>query len=141
MVKGRFWFIVMSIAGVILLLSGGFIFTSEKLKMVSGLCFGFGSAVLVLGIGKLLDSFIVSSMESERIRHQKSIEVNDERNIRIREKTGYMTSKVMNYLIVVLVLALGFMNADKIILIMVASLLVAELALVTIFSNHYSKIM
>jgi uncharacterized membrane protein len=130
---------VMSIAGTLLLLSGGFIFTSSKVKTISGLCFGFGSALLVLGIGKLLNSFIVSATESERINRLKSIEVNDERNTRIREKAGYMTSRIMNYLISVLILALGIMNVDITILIMVASLLLAEFVLVIVFSNHYSK--
>jgi uncharacterized membrane protein len=67
------------------------------------------------------------------------IEVNDERNTRIREKVGYMTSKIMNYVILVLVMALGFMNVNKMVLIMVASLLLIELALVIFFSNYFSK--
>lgn len=80
-------------------------------------------------------------MEREKTNRLKEIEVNDERNTRIREKTGYMTSKIMNYLISALVLALGFMSVDVTIIIMVASLLLAELILVVAFSNYYSKIM
>lgn len=137
--KGRLLFVFMSIAGLILLLSGGFVFTAEEFKMVSGLCIGFGSAVLVVGIGNFLRSFMVSAMEDKKIKQLKEIEINDERNIRIREKTGYMVSKIMNYVICVLVLALGFMNIDKIVIIMVASLLLIEFVLAIIFSNYYSK--
>jgi uncharacterized membrane protein len=135
----RFLFVVLSIVGVLLLIWGGFVFTSEELKMVSGLCIGFGSVMLALGIGNLLRSFMVSEMEEEKIKHLKAIEVNDERNTRIREKSGYMLSKIMNYMIYCLILALGFMNVNKALLITVAFLPLVNLVLVIIFSNYYSK--
>lgn len=141
MVKKRLLFSAMSIVGIILLLAGGLIFTSEESKSISGMCFGFGSAILVLGIGKLIDSFIVSALEGQRIKRLKEIEVNDERNTRIREKAGYMAGKIMNYLISALVLVLGIMRVDTAVIIMVASLLLVELVLIIAFSNHYSKMM
>lgn len=137
--KKRFYFVILSVVGALLLLLGGFVFTSENAKMISGLFIGFGSAMLVLGIGNVIGSFIVLAVEDEKIKHDKMIEVNDERNTRIREKTGYMVSKTMNYIICALVLALGFINADKVVIILVASLLLIELTLVIAFSNYYSK--
>ncbi|HHV74673.1 MAG TPA: hypothetical protein GXX41_08585 [Thermoanaerobacterium sp.] len=128
-----------AVVGLVLLFLGGFVFTKEELKMVSSLCIGLGSAILVFGIGNLLGSFMVSAVENKRIKQLIEIEVNDERNTRIREKVGYMTSKIMNYVILVLVMALGFMNVNKMVLIMVASLLLIELALVIFFSNYFSK--
>lgn len=128
-----------AVVGLVLLFLGGFVFTSKELKMVSSLCIGLGSAILVFGIGNLLGSFMVSAVEDKRIKQLIEIEVNDERNVRIREKAGYMTSKIMNYVILVLVMALGFMNVNKMVLIMVASLLLIELALVIFFSNYFSK--
>ena len=135
----RFSFAVLSIAGVVLLLMGGFVLTTEKFRMISSLCIGFGSAMSAIGIGNLIRSFMVSKLEDEKMKRSKAIEMNDERNIRIKEKAGYMVSRIMNYMICVLVLALGFMNVDKMIIIMVALLLLVELILVIIFFNYYSK--
>ncbi|HEY5562381.1 MAG TPA: hypothetical protein VIK72_11620 [Clostridiaceae bacterium] len=135
----RILFVVLSIVGAVLLLLGGLVFTAEDLKMVSGLCIGFGSVMLALGIGNLLRSFMVSAMEDEKMKHLKAIEVSDERNTRIREKSGYMVSKIMNYMICGLVLALGFMNVNKTILITVAFLPLVSLVLAIIFSIYYSK--
>ena len=107
--------------------------------MISSLCIGFGSAMSAIGIGNLIRSFMVSKLEDEKMKRSKAIEMNDERNIRIKEKAGYMVSKIMNYMICVLILSLGFMNVDRIIIIMVALLLLAEVILVIIFFNYYSK--
>lgn len=135
----RFSFAVLSIAGVVLLFMGGFVLTSEKFNMISSLCIGFGSAMTAIGIGNLIRSVMVSKMEDEKMKQFMAIEMNDERNIRIKEKAGYMVSRIMNYMICVLVLALGFMNVDRMIIIMVALLLLAEVILVIIFFNYYSK--
>ena len=135
----RFSFLVLSIAGVVLLFIGGLVLTAEKYNMISSLCIGFGSAMTAIGIGNLIRSFMVSKMEDENTKRFMAIEMNDERNIRIKEKAGYMVSRIMNYMICVLVLALGFMNVDRMIIIMVALLLLTEVILVIIFFNYYSK--
>ncbi|WP_223069908.1 hypothetical protein [Paenibacillus caui] len=135
----RLGYVAVSLAGVILLILGGFVLTSDAYKMVSGLCIGLGSAMTVLGIGNLLSTLVRGRPKDEEFQRVKAIEVNDERNVRIREKTGYSVSKTMNYLICVLVLTLGFMKADRLVILMVASLLVAELVLVIAFSKYYSK--
>lgn len=132
-------FILQAFIGVILLYAGGFLFTSDKVKMVSGLCIGFGAALLVLGIGWFIQSIIVPAAENEEIKKMKAIEVNDERNTRIREKTGYMVAKIMNYVLLVFILTLGFMGANKLIIILATVLLIIEFVLVLIFSNYYAK--
>ena len=131
----------MSILGVILLLLGCFVFTSKNLIIISRLCIGFGSSMSVLGIGHLGSFFILSVVENKEMKQLEVIEMNDERNIRIKEKSSYMVIKIMNYMISVLILALGFMNVNRMILIMIASFFLVELILVIIFSNYYSKTM
>ncbi|MFD3157207.1 hypothetical protein ACFIJ5_10160 [Haloimpatiens sp. FM7330] len=131
--------ILQAIGGVLLLLIGSFVLNDVSTKMLSGLCIGFGAAMLVLGIGTFSHSLIVSSIEDEKIKRIKNIEVNDERNVRIKEKTGYMVAKVMNYILIVFIITLGFMNVDKSIIIMACSLIVIELILVIIFSNYFTK--
>lgn len=128
--------ILSAAAGALFILLGGFVLTSESLKMVSGLCIGFGAAILALSIGSLLQSILISATEDEEM---KRIEVNDERNVRIREKAGYMVSKVMNYMILAVILALGFMRADIFTILIVTSLLLVEGVLVVSFSIYYSK--
>lgn len=135
----RGMFALQAALGIILLLVGAFVLTADEVKMVSGLCIGLGAALLVLGIGWFIQSFIVSAAEDEEIKRIKAVEVNDERSIRIREKTGYSVAKIMNYLLLVFVLTLGFMGADKLIIIMACALIIIELILVLVFSNYYAK--
>lgn len=135
----RVLFAFQTLIGIVLLYAGGFVLTSDKVKMASGLCIGFGAALLVLGIGGFIQSLIVSTAEDDKIRRIKKIEVNDERNTRIREKTGYMVSRVMNYVLTIFVLVLGFMGVDKLIIMLAVSLLIIEFVLVLIFSNYFAK--
>jgi hypothetical protein len=132
-------FILLALFGSVLLLIGIFVLTADSIKTLSGLFIGCGAAMLALGTGNFARLLIVSAITDEEIERIKNIEVNDERNIRIKEKSGYMVAKVMNYVLSAFVLILAFMGADKIIVIMAASLIVIELVLVIIFSNHCAK--
>ena len=93
----------------------------------------------VLGIGSFILSIVMPSLETAEIKKQKEIEVKDERNTAIREKAGYMVARCMNHVITAFILILAFMGADKIIILMAASLIVIELVLTIFFSNYYSK--
>jgi len=137
--KKRVLFVLQSIIGLALLLTGSVILTSEEVKMVSGLCIGIGAVMLALGIGELIRSFMLSALEDEKFKKIKAVEVNDERNIRIKEKAGHMTAKFMNYALSLFIIALGFMGADKLIIILAAALIVIELILFIFFSNYYSR--
>lgn len=130
---------LMSAIGVIAFYIGGFVLVEEKLKMISGLCIGLGAAVFCLGIGNFIGALIISKTESEEILHKKNIEVNDERNIRIREKIGAKINQVVIYALSVIVLAMGFMRINIIAIIMVASIFLLELVLAIVLSNYYSK--
>lgn len=108
-------------------------------KPVSGMCIGLGAAFFCLGIGNFISKVIVSKIETEDITRRKNIEVNDERNIRIREKAGAKTNQLMIYALSVLVLTLGFMNAGIIIILMVSAVLILQLIFSVYFSNYYAK--
>lgn len=137
--KSKSLFVLQAVLGGILLAMSSLVFTSDSTKMLSGLCLGIGACMLVLGIGNFIRTFIVSATENEEIKRIKNIEVNDERNTRIREKTGHMVAKIMNYVLSAFVLILGFMGADKIIIVMAASLILIEFILAIFFSNYYLK--
>ena len=127
--------------GIGLILIGNFVFVSDSVKIYSGLCIGLGSAVLALGAGWLIQSFMISAVEDAALRKFKAIQVNDERNIRIREKTGHMVARIMNYTLSIFVLTLAFMGADLIIIIMAVALIIIQFVLAVIFSNYYAKVM
>lgn len=134
-------FIVQALLGAILLYVGFFVIKSDQYKMLSGLCIGIGAAMTALGVGQFVQTLIVPALEMEAINKQKEIEINDERNMRIKEKSGYMTAKIMNYVLSGYILILGFMGAALPLILLAVALLVIEFALVIYFSNHYARIL
>jgi len=137
----RIFFLLMMLGGAILLFAAIFVFNTEETRMVSGLCFGLSASTFSLGAGWFIRSFLVSPEEDDSIRKQKEIEVNDERNTRIRERTGYMVARVMNYVLCAFILVLGFMGVDRTIILLVAGMIALEFILTVYFSNRYSKIL
>jgi len=142
MKKNKIWlYAILSALGAISVYIGGFVLVDEKIKMLSGLCIGLGSAVFCLGIGNFIGALIISKAENEEMTRRKKIEVNDERNTRIREKVGAKINQIVVYVITALVLTFGFMGIDVIIIIMISSLLLLELVLAIVLTNYYSKMM
>lgn len=140
MKKSKIWlYLLMAVIGALLFYIGGFVLIEEKLKMISGLCIGLGAAVFCLGIGNFISALIISKTENEEFTRKKNIEVNDERNTRIREKVGAKINQVVIYALSVIVLAMGFMQINIIAIIMVASIFLLELVLAIVLSNYYSK--
>ncbi|MBV1821338.1 hypothetical protein L0P54_11335 [Anaerosalibacter bizertensis] len=127
------------IVGILLIILGVYIFNLGVNEMLGGLCFGIGGACAALGIGSFIKTLLVSDTKSKDIEELYSIEKNDERNIRIREKSGYLTAQIMNYILCGFVLYLGFMKAPLEYLLPAVGLIVFELLLIIILSNHYSK--
>ena len=75
-----------------------------------------------LGLSGLVYLLRVPPGERRKTEENKKIEVNDERNVRIREKTGSMVAKVMTYVLCIFLLVLTLMGADKGIVLMAAGL-------------------
>ncbi|AGK95978.1 hypothetical protein [Clostridium pasteurianum] len=137
--KNNMWiYAVLTIIGAISIYIGGFVI-SEKLKGVSGLCIGLGAAIFSIGIGNFIGAFIISKVETEEIIRKKNIEVNDERNIRIREKVGAKINRILIYVLSIIVLVLGFMGVNVVIIIMISSVFLLELILAIVLTNYYSK--
>ncbi|BAL01672.1 hypothetical protein OBV_44730 [Oscillibacter valericigenes Sjm18-20] len=140
MKKNKIWlYLFMAIIGALSFYIGGFVLVEEKLKALSGLCIGLGAAVFCLGIGNFISALIILKTENEEFTRKKNIEVNDERNTRIREKVGAKINQVVIYALSVIVLAMGFMQINIIAIIMVASVFLVELVLAIVLSNYYSK--
>jgi hypothetical protein len=141
MKKNKLLSVLLALAGLVILLAGIFVFTTPETKLTSGLCFGVGACALSLGSGWFISSFLIQADKEEAILKQKTIEENDERNIRIRERAGYMVARAMNYVLSIFILVLAFIGADRMIIYMVAGIIFLEFVLVVYFSNRYSKTM
>jgi uncharacterized membrane protein len=133
------WFAVLFLTGILLIALGSCVFSADGQKKLSGYCIGVGAAAAVLGAGWFADSFFVSAVETEKVRRVKQIEVNDERNVIIREKAGAKTAKYMNYVLDLFVIALGVMGAAPYLILTAAGLIAVEFILFVSFSNYYSK--
>lgn len=141
MKRKRFFFVLLMISGIILFLISLFVFTTDEMKAYSGLSIGLGAACFGLGIGWFIQSWGISAKRFEQIERQKTIEVNDERNTRIRERTGYMVTRVMNYILSAFIVVITLLGAEPGIIFMAIGMLVIELALVIYFSNRYARLM
>lgn len=138
--KNRIWFyLLMAVIGALSFYYGWFVLVDEKFKTVSGFCIGLGAAVFCLGIGNFTGALLISKTENEKLTRKKNIEVNDERNTRIREKVGARINQVVVYALSVIVLAMGFMQVNVIAIIMVSSVLLLELVLTIALSSYYSN--
>jgi len=133
------FYLLMILVGGISFYFGEFVLRAENVKMISSLCIGFGAAIFCLGIGNLIGAVIISKTENEEITRQEKIELNDERNIKIREKVGAKINQVVIYALCIIALAMGFMQVDIVAIVMVVAVLFLELILAITLSNYYSK--
>ncbi len=132
-------YLLQTILGITFIIIGGFILNSEETKMLSGLFIGIGSAGTALGLGWFIQSLVIPESKMKKLQRQKAIEQIDERNIRIRERTGYMAGKIIDYVFMGFILVLGFMGVDKVIIAIAALVLVIKFVLVIFLSSYYAK--
>lgn len=107
--------------------------------LAGGLCIGVGAALAVLGIGNLVGFYVGKAVETPDIRKISLREENDERNIRIRERAGWSTSRVMVYILCFLALASAFMGAELYLTCLFAVLIVTEGLLTAGYLAYYDK--
>ena len=80
-----------------------------------------------------------SSINAEKAKPSKSIEAKDERIIRIREKSGYMTLKLINYILYISIIALFCTRASMAALFICVLLVIIQFLSSIIFASYYSK--
>jgi uncharacterized membrane protein len=138
--KKKIWlYLLLSALGAVSVYLGVFVIIAENLKMLSGLCIGLGAAVFCLGTGNAVGALVMSKTRTAEITRRKNIEVNDERNIRIKEKVGAKINQIMIYVLSAVVLAFGFMHVNIAAILIIASLFILELILAIFLTDHYSK--
>lgn len=125
-------------AGIVCLLIGLFVVTDPALKMMSGLLTGLGAAVAATGLGNLIWLIVVPRAKREEQQRIKDIEVNDERNIRIREKAGEASNRIVLYALCAAELVFGLFGDIRAVLV-IACILLMQLVLAVALTSHYSK--
>ena len=103
------------------------------------LLFGFGIALMILGFSNLVSQFVVSKTETEETVKVKRVEENDERNIRIRERTGWRTSQVILGVLCVCALTSAFANFELYVTLIFAGLILLHGILLVGLSIYYEK--
>lgn len=125
-------------AGIILFTLGMTVLSPEEYSRISGIFIGIGVGLAATGVSLLVTS-ISNSKLPEDVKKVKEIETNDERNTLIRERAGYKTCTVMNYVLCIFIIAIGLMGADIEIILMAVAVLAIQFVLIIYYSNHYSK--
>ncbi len=128
----------MAAAGIACLIIGLFVVTDPALKLLSGMLTGFGAAVGVTGLGNLVLLIAVPQAVREDQQRKKDIEVNDERNIRIREKAGAASGRIVFYALCAAVLALGMLGDIRAVLVL-TGVIALQFVMTVAFTGHYSK--
>jgi hypothetical protein len=122
-------------AGIILLGLG--VFTSDG--AVAGYCFGLGAAAAALGVGYLVQIALLSKEKRDEIDRKKRIEVEDERNVSIRNRAGSAVNSVTTYALCVLIIGASLLGADVAVVLALVALMLARFVLLVAFHGHYAR--
>jgi len=122
------------VIGISLVLISIFI---EFTNNVNGALIGIGSGVIGASIAQLLTIKIYSKDPSKL--KTKTIEVNDERNILIKQKAKSSTYKIFTYFLSIVLMSLVFMNLDSIWLFAAVSLYIIRFIIEIFFISKYMK--
>ena len=109
----------------------------EFTNNANGALIGIGSGVIGASIAQLLTIKIYSKDPSKL--KTKTIEVNDERNILIKQKAKSSTYKIFTYVLSIVLMSLVFMNLDSIWLFAAVSLYIIRFIIEIFFISKYMK--
>lgn len=128
-----------TISGAILLILGFTYFDTENSKVFSGISFGIGIVLFIFGLSYLIISFKYSGKQIEDINKQKRINITDERNILIKEKTSNVVSRIMNFVFIILLILSFVLKMDIMVSAFIIAIMIIKLILMIIYSDYYSK--
>ena len=134
----RFLFLVLALLGIALVMAGIILFPDEVQKKAAGLCYGFGSAAIGLGLAWFAGTFF-HALESEQAKRRKSIAMADERNIVIQDKAGAMVEKYTTYGLIIWIMAASILFTDLAHILPPIILLVLRFFLLIYHTNRLMK--
>jgi len=132
-------FFLEMISGVILLVLGFTYFDNENTKVISGLSFGIGIVLFIFGLSYFIINLKYSEKQINEINKQKNINVTDERNVLIKEKSSYSVSRIMNYVFIILLILSFIFKMNIMVSFFIISVIIIKLILMIIYSDYYSK--
>jgi hypothetical protein len=106
---------------------------------VAGYCFGLGAAAAALGVGYLVQISLLSKEKRDEIDRRKRIEVEDERNVSIRNRAGSAVNSVTTYALCVLIIGASLLGADVAVVLALVALMLARFVLLVAFHDHYAR--
>ena len=139
------WGIVAFIIGLAVLVAA----INQTDNNIGGILFGMAGCGLGLGIGSILNYIYWSSSKNkkryEELLEKKNIEVNDELNQRIKDKTGRITDTIGLAVIITLILtltlfeALGFMTSGYMTVVILSFYLLIRFIIYIVVFNSVRK--
>lgn len=109
----------------------GFLLPESSNYILSGIFCGIGVGVSILSLFYLMSNVLLSE--------KKQIEINDERNVKISEKTSYICYRIIFYCIILATIVLSFIKVDMIVRYIMISLIIIHIILELIVGCYYSK--
>ena len=129
--------LIVAILGVVLVIISKY--ATIDSNQITGICFGVGIALALLGFGHLAGKYVVRALMTAKIQEDSLREEHDERNIRVREKAGWNASRITIYILLFLTVTSAFMNLEFNVTILFILLILIESSLVTGSLIYYEK--
>ena len=108
-------------------------------NLVSGLCYGLGSAALGLGLGGILLKLFIREENNAKIEKKKKIDVQDERNQMIKGKSAVKVNKIMVYILTAFIMLISFSGAQTWLILSAIILLIVQTSLNIFYIDYYNK--
>ncbi len=123
-------------AGITLFIISGILLGYES-KVVSGICAGLGAGLFSYSLSSFVNRWIEAKHPGAA--RKKKIEVNDERNITIKDKAGARTQMISLYVICLVAFIFTLLNAELYVMLSLGGLILLNAALYGVYVNYYSK--
>jgi hypothetical protein len=133
----QFLYILGIIAGLALVVAG-ILLKDAELKGLMGVCVGFGAGLTGMFIANLVNYSVEQNNPEAFIK--KNINVNDERNIIIKDKTGAKANSIIMMAIMpVLTLVFAVINTELYVILSMVGLILLNAVLYVFYADYYNK--
>lgn len=128
-----------SIIGLSMILITFFFMQDIRFDRVSSIILGIGAGILGLSIGTFLGEILDEENPTRKVAME--IEINDERNINIREKAALKTNSIMTYFLSLAIIISTLIGASKSVLFIFIFLLISKIIIQYIYLNKYTELL
>ena len=133
----QFLYILGIIAGIALVIAGIFL-KDAQLKGLMGVCLGVGAGLIGMFTANLITLRIESKHPKAFIK--KNIEVNDERNIIVKDKAGAKANSIIMMMIVpIITLVFVLINVELYVTLTMVGLILLNVGLYIGYFNYYNN--